>query len=416
MNFSRGLAIICSLISIPYFSSAEWNQWRGPDRTGEIHSDAVWPKSLKSEHLNESWKADLEEGYASPVSDGEFVFTVATKDKAYEVVKAFDLKSGALVWEKTWEGSIKVPFFAAKNGSWVRSTPVVKEGALYVGGMRDVLVKMDAKTGDEIWRVDFTEREGTEVPSFGQVCSPLVDGGFVYVQAGLAVTKLNASTGESIWRSMIDERAMFGSAFSSPILATIAGKRQLLVQARLALAGLDPETGKELWTIPVKAFRGMNILTPTVVGEDQIFTASYGGGAFLFKVSSGADEKFSVAQEWNNEAAEGYMGSPSIVGDHVYLHGRDKKFHCLEISSGKVLWSSEEEFGEYWSMISKGSEIIALDQRGELILFEADPGAFKITDRRRVSDKAESTWSHVGLQGDKILVRSLKKISVWEWK
>jgi glucose dehydrogenase len=235
------------------------------------------------------------------------------------------------------------------------------------------------------------------------------------LQAGLAVTKLNAETGETIWRSMEDERAMFGSAFSSPMLAEVAGTRQLLVQARMSLAGLDPETGKELWSTPVKAFRGMNILTPTVVGGNQIFTASYGGGSFLFTIEKGGEGKFSVKQTWNSEKLEGYMGSPVVVGDHVYLHGRDKKLHCIELATGKAAWSTEEVFGEYWSMMNKGDRILALDQKGELFLFRADPDEFQLVDRKVVST-GDPTWAHVGLDGNRVLIRSLKGLKVMQWR
>ncbi|MEM7602736.1 MAG: PQQ-binding-like beta-propeller repeat protein, partial [Verrucomicrobiota bacterium] len=226
-------AVVTSL-SLP--ALADWNQWRGPDRTGEVSDDFVWPVKLSGDHLTLLWEAQLAEGYSSPITEDDKVFTVATRNKEREVVRAFNLVTGDQAWEHEWEGAMKVPFFAAKNGSWVRSTPIVSERAIYVGGMRDVLVKMNTQTGEEIWRIDFTEREETEVPSFGQVCSPLLDGNDLYVQAGLAVAKLDAETGETIWTSLEDKRAMFGSAFSSPVIATLAGKRQLVVQARLALA------------------------------------------------------------------------------------------------------------------------------------------------------------------------------------
>tara|TARA_R110002096_G_scaffold83431_5_gene193448 strand:- start:3105 stop:4358 length:1254 start_codon:yes stop_codon:yes gene_type:complete len=395
--------------------AGDWNQWRGSERTGEVISEGAWPTSLSDDHLSKLWNAPLAEGYSSPVSANNQVFTVATQDEANEVVKAFNIDSGDQLWKDDWEGALKVPFFAAKNGSWIRSTPTIDRGAIYVGGMRDVLVKFDTETGKELWRIDFTEREGTEVPSFGHVCSPLYDNGDLYAQAGLAVAKLNAETGETIWRSMVDERAMFGSAFSSPVIATLAGKRQLVVQARLSLAGLDLETGEELWNTPVKAFRGMNILTPTIIGENQIFTASYGGGAFLFDIIQNNDGKFSVEQKWNNEKAEGYMGSPVVIGDHLYLHGRDKKLHCLELATGNATWSTDEEFGEYWSMIFQGNRILALDQTGELILFDASPDSFQLLDRRKISPD-DPTWAHLGLDGDRLLIRSLKGISVYEWK
>ncbi|MEM7600734.1 MAG: PQQ-binding-like beta-propeller repeat protein, partial [Verrucomicrobiota bacterium] len=144
-------------------------------------------------------------------------------------------------------------------------------------------------------------------------------------------------------------------------------------------------------------------------------TASYGGGAFLFSITTDDSGKFSVKQLWNNEKVEGYMGSPVVCKGHVYLHGRDKKFHCLSLEDGSVAWSTNEEFGDYWSMIYQGDRVLALDQKGELILFEASPEEFKVLDRREISKK-DPTWAHVGIDGDLVLVRSLKGIQVYRWQ
>ncbi len=392
----------------------EWNQWRGPYRTGASGSTSPWPDKLGESQLTKVWEAALDEGYASPVVAGGKLVTVATKGKESEVVRTFDLRTGEALWEVSWPGAMKVPFFAAKNGSWVRSTPAISEGAVFVGGIRDVLVKLDAATGKELWRVDFVEREGTDLPAFGFASSPLPDGGAVYVQAGCAVAKLDAATGKTLWRAMEDRRAMFGSAFSSPIVATLKGRRQVVAQTRFALGGLDPETGRELWSVPVESFRGMNILTPNVIGDDRVFTATYGGGAYLFQIDQATGGAFTVTQKWRHEQPEGYMSSPILFGDHVYLLGRDQRLHCLELATGKAAWSTGETFGEYWSMIQQGDRVLALDEKGELILFQAAPEGFKLLDRRRISE--EPTWAHLGLEGDLLMVRSLQGIAVYQWR
>ena len=71
----------------------------------------------------------------------------------------------------------------------------------------------------------------------------------------------------------------------------------------------------------------MNILPPTPVG-DKVFTATYGGGSFLFDI--GKKKKFLAAtQLWNDSKREGYMSSPVVIDEKIYLHGRDKRFHCI---------------------------------------------------------------------------------------
>lgn len=393
--------------------STEWNQWRGPTRDGGAEGLPSFPKSFNEGQFKDAWKADLAEGYSSPIVSGNRVFTLETSDESNEIARAFDLSTGEQLWERKWSGAMKVPFFAASNGSWVRCTPGTDGKSVYFGGMRDVLVKLDAETGEEIWRVDFLEREGTPLPSFGLISSPLIAGDYLYVQAGSAIAKLDARTGENVWRVLEDERAMFANAFSSPVLAEIDGQKQLVVQNRMNMVGLDIEDGRTLWDVPVKAFRGMNILTPTISGN-LIFTASYGGGSMCFKLSRVEAGKFQVSTVWKDEKLEGYMSSPVLVGEHLYLLGRDQKLHCVRLADGTREWTSQEKFGKYWSMIRNGERVMALDQTGELLLFDATPDAFRLLDRRKVSE--QETWAHLGLTSDRVLIRSLRGLKVMQWQ
>ena len=293
---------IALILGMSFLSAADWTQWRGPTRDGKTSKTAApWPKSLSNGNLKLIWSVDLAEGYSSPIVAGSKVFTVETKNKKSEIVRAFDRKTGKQIWDNDWAGSMRVPFYAAKNGSWVRSTPATDGKTLFVGGMRDVLVAIDVDTGKEKWRRDYPSEEKTPLPSFGFVSSPLLDDDHIYVQVGTAMRKIKKSDGKTVWQSLADERAMFGSAFSSPFRATIQGVDQILVQTRSTLGGILPSNGKSVWSTPVKAFRGMNILPPTPVG-DKVFTATYGGGSFLFDI--GKKNKFLAAtQLWNDSKA-----------------------------------------------------------------------------------------------------------------
>ena len=256
-------------------SKNRWSQWRGPSRTGIIEAEA-WPNTLNESSLQVAWRVELGPSYSGPIVTDKHVFVTETVDEKFEVVRALKRDTGEEVWKVQWEGSMKVPFFANANGSWIRSTPCYDDGKLYVGGIRDVLVCLDAATGNEIWRVDFVKEHGGKVPDFGFVCSPMIDGDDLYIQAGGGLAKLNKNTGKLIWMGLKDGGGMMGSAFSSPIKTEINGMDQLVVQTRQNLCGVDPSDGSVLWSQEVPAFRGMNIVTPTVSGN-KVFTSSYGG-------------------------------------------------------------------------------------------------------------------------------------------
>ena len=384
----------------------EWNQWRGPNRDGKV--EANWPSKLDDEHLKEIWSVDMGPSYSGPIVVGDQVFVTETKDKKYEVVTALNRNTGKVLWQQEWEGSMKVPFFAAANGSWIRATPAYDDGHLYVAGIRDVLVCLNAKNGDIVWKIDFPKETGSAVPTFGFVCSPLIDGNNLYIQAGGALCKIDKKTGKLIWRSLDDGGGMNGSAFSSPYMTTIGGQRQLLVQTRTNLVGVDPETGAELWVQPVKSFRGMNILTPTVF-EDGVFVSTYGGTTQMLGVS-GTSNAYNITPRWNLPA-QGYMTSPVIVDGHAYIHLRNQRFACFDLKNGKETWRSKP-FGKYSSLVSNGKQILALDQRGDLMLINANPEEFEVVDTRKV---AEDSWAHLAVRGDEVFVRDLNKLTAYRW-
>lgn len=389
---------------------ATWLQWRGPTRDGMVRDDG-WPMTLQGDALTLRWRVELGDGYSSPLVETDRVFTFETRDKKEEVVRALDRETGKELWTTAWGAGMNVPFFASSNGSWVRSTPACDGKSLYVGGMRDLLVCLKASDGKEKWRVDFMQRYETPLPSFGFVSSPLVADEGVYVQAGASFVKLDKETGKTLWRTLEDGGGMYGSAFSSPMLATLCRQPQVLVQTRALLAGVDPKTGQVLWKQPVEAFRGMNILNPTVFG-DTVFTSSYGGGTVLLGLDR-REDTFSVRTVWKTES-QGYMSTPVVIDGKAYLHRRDRKFSCVDLATGRELWITKERFGQYWSLVSNGKLILALDQKGELLLIRASPDQFGLLDRRKIS--TAHAWAHLVVCGEEVFVREQKAIAAYRWR
>jgi outer membrane protein assembly factor BamB len=389
---------------------SSWPQWRGPSRDGKVTASPNWPDRLSGDALVQTWRVPLDPGYSGPIVSDTLVFSTETKDKTREVVRALDRTTGEQRWEASWDGALSVPFFAKANGDWIRSTPAYDGESLFVAGMRDVLVCLNAGTGETRWQVDFVKELAAPVPVFGFVCSPLVDGGFVYVQAGASLCKLDKRTGKILWRSLKDDGGMYGSAFSSPFLADIAGRRQLLVQTRERLAGVDPETGAELWSQPIPAFRGMNILTPTVSGA-SVFTSSYGGKSFLYQLKNEGGT-VSVAEAWTNKAT-GYMSSPVVIDGHVYLHLQNQRFTCIDLATGKTKWTTQP-YGKYWSLVANGDRLLALDERGDLLLIRANSEKFELLDSRKISESP--TWAHLAICGDELFIRELNAMTAYRWK
>jgi len=412
--FLNRVLLLISLLVLVISSSASmaqesWTQWRGSQRTG-IVENSHWPSSLDKTNLAPLWASNFGPSYSGPLIVDGLVYTTETENKKWEIVTAIDLNTGVKRWEKKWDGAMAVPFYAKANGDWIRATPAIHKGRLYVAGMRDLLVCLDAKTGEDLWNKDFVKEFKTPLPSFGYVSSPLPDGDFIYVQAGGGLVKLNAETGEILWRSLGDKGGTYGAAFSSPIIETLHGERQLIVQTRQFLAGLDMDSGSVLWKQEVPAFRGMNIITPCRY-KSGFFVSTYGGGTYYFEIQK-TDTGYQSTEKWKT-TVQGYMSTPIIIGQYAYVHLRNQRVTCIDIETGKTQWTSTP-FGKYWSMVSDGDRILALDETGVLYLVNANPEKFEVLSSHKLG--TSNTWAHIGIANNHILIRDLSQLICLKWK
>jgi len=404
-----GLAFVGSSAAAPAGMAELWPQWRGSERDGSAPG-APWPGDLAG--LEQVWRVEaLGPSYSGPIVGADRVFVTETVEGEMEGVRALDRETGRELWRARWPGKGEVPPFARANGDWIRSTPAYDGASLFVGGMQEILVSLNATTGAEQWRIDFPKKYGTPVPPFGFVSSPLVGGDALFVQAADSLIRLDKKTGEVVWRSAVIDSGMTSSgAFSSPVLATLGGKRQVVIQDRAALHGVDPESGAILWTQVLPSFRGALILTPTVVG-DSIFTSAYQNGSRMFRVRATA-EGFAVEPLWEYKAS-GYMSSPVVYQGHAYIHLANNRVTCIDLKTGEGTWTSES-FGKYWSLARRGDRILALDASGELILLAADPKTMQVLDRKEVP--GDDTWAHLAVSGDQVFVRDLGGVTAYRWK
>ena len=154
----------------------------------------------------------------------------------------------------------------------------------------------------------------------------------------------------------------------------------------------------------------MNILTP-VVHADTLFTSTYGGKTLGFKVTRSAG-RFVVAEAWKNKS-QGYMSTPVVIDGVAYEHLKSQRIMAIEVETGRELWTSDQSFGKYWSLIAQGRRVLALDQRGMLYRFDADRQRFDLLDERKVSDS--ETWAHLAAAGDQLFIRGLDSLTAWRW-
>jgi outer membrane protein assembly factor BamB len=131
----------------------------------------------------------------------------------------------------------------------------------------------------------------------------------------------------------------------------------------------------------------------------------------LFTIRASTSE-VTHSETWTNKA-RGYMSSPVVIDGHLYLHLQNQRFTCINLKTGETCWTTTP-YGKYWSLVVKGDRILALDERGDLLLIRANPEKFELLDTRKVSN--EPTWAHLAVCGSEIFIRELNAITKFEWK
>jgi hypothetical protein len=107
------------------------------------------------------------------------------------------------------------------------------------------------------------------------------------------------------------------------------------------------------------------------------------------------------------------MSSPVVIAGHAYLHLSNQRFTCIDLKTGARTWTSKS-FGKYCSLVAQGDRILALDERGILLLIKANPKAFELLDEMKISDA--DTWAHLAVSGDELYIRELNALAVYRWQ
>jgi outer membrane protein assembly factor BamB len=202
---------------------------------------------------------------------------------------------------------------------------VVANGVLYVGSSWDDQRSLSAYDATSPAAFDCRELWTTRLDGAGQIGTPLVAGGRVFVTrsgasdtgALFALSRL----GQVVWKLPV---ASPGALFSD-------NGRLYLGTGGVApsLHAVDPATGRELWRVPTSDTRIV------AVASGRLFTASSGsdGQAAAYDAASGA-------RLWS--AHTGFaLGSGAVANGRFYLTGA-AAVAALDVRTGRQLWQAAD--------------------------------------------------------------------------
>ncbi len=409
-----GLAVLVTgILAFTFSASADWPNYRGPTYDGRSKETvATWvssgPKTL--------WKVPMNAGFSSMSVAKNRAFTLVKRDfegASKETCLALDADTGKELWATPlgvakYDGGGDSGENTNNGGDGPRSTPTVDGGFVYALDNRLNLICLDAKTGSIQWAKDLVKEYGGQTIYWQNAASPVIDGNLIFVCAGGAdqsLLALNKKDGTLVWKTESDK-----PTHASPTPATIHGVRQIIFYTQPGLVSADVKTGKILWRYPYK-YSTSSAASPIVGGDIVYCSAGYGVGAGAAKIAKTGDI-WTASEMWRStgNSLANHWSTPVLKDGHLYGMFQFKEYgsgamKCVELSTGKVVWS-QPNFGP-GNVTLAGDKIIALSDRGEVVLVSATTEGYK--EMARTQAISGKCWSTPSLSLGRLYVRSTKE-------
>ena len=377
--------------------AGDWPQHLGPARNG-FYPDGDF--SWNGGGLQTAWTYKVGAGFAGPVVAGGRLF-VFHRVGGSEVLEALEAKSGKPVWKAIYETGYRDDFGFDEGP---RAAPCVADGRVFTYGAEGTLTAVDAGTGKRVWQRAAMKDFGAPKGYFGAACSPVVFEGKVLVGVGGAngggIVAFDAGTGKTVWQALSDE-----AGYSSPVVAVLNGAARAVFFTRTGLAVLEPGSGKVVGQMRwrSRSAASVNAATPIVSGNLVFLTASYGTGAVLVDMSSGAPKEV-----WSgDDSMSCHYATPVLKDGFLYgYHGRQEMgavLRCVELKTGKMKWE-KEGFGAGSILLVK-NRILMVRDTGQIVLAEATPAGFKGVAVHKAFDKGVRAYPAVA--GGVLYVRNV---------
>lgn len=368
---NRVVNVFTSLLLVNLCAANDWPRWRGPNLNG-ISNEKGWTTAWPKDGPKQLWKAEVGIGFSSvTVADGR-VFTLGNQNET-DTVFCFNEKTGKELWKHSYACPLDPKYYEGGPGS----SPTVDGTRVYTLSKRGHLFCFEAASGKVIWQKNLIEELGVQKPEWGFAGSPLVEGDLLVLNAGEAGTALNKSSGKVVWSSGKDM-----AGYATPIPYNRGGEHLTAIFSSKALVGVAVKDGKEHWRFPWVERWKINAADPILL-RDQVFISTFDKGCALLRLRGG--ETPTVV--WENKNMGNHFNGCVLLDDHIYgVNGNtdtpEKDFRCLSIADGSVKWSYKG-LG-LGSLMIADKKLVIMSDRGELVIAEANPQAYKEIARAQV--------------------------------
>lgn len=422
------LALLLALRSASTDPIQDWPQYGGPGRNScapALDTKFAWgekgPEVL--------WRTATGPGFGGAAVHGDEVFLFDCVLNESDVLRVFDLASGAEKWSASYESKGRLQF----PGS--RTVPSVTADAVFTSGGFGHVTCFDRKTHEIRWSEHLEETYGGKDPGFGWSSAPLIVGDLVVFSPlgdEVGLVAFDQASGEERWTTK-----GVGYSHSSPVLMTLLGEPQILILATqdqatgfdqaapLTITSIDPKSGAEKWRQAITNTR-LPIPAALQIDEQRFFvTGGYRGGSTLVRIAK-KDGAYTLEELFHVERGS-QVQFPLHHGEFLYLLANENWNHsppkrraeggllCLGLD-GKERWRTGDApfFGRGNALLVGDHLLIQDGFDGTLRVVKANPERYEqVAEAKLFPDTGESDgemWAPMALSGNRLLLRSQEEL------
>ncbi len=380
------------LPSISYPSEEEikknWNRFRGPGGLG-ISTYTNIPTSWDGKTgKNILWKTKIPlPGNNSPIVWGKRIFLTGATETKREVY-CFDADTGKLLWQNAVEnvpGSSPLPPKVTDDTGYAAPTAVTDGNMVYAIFANGDIACFDFE-GNRVWAKSL----GNPNNIYGHASSLDIYKNLLivlYDQGGAEdnlskLIAINTLSGEYVWETV----RPVPNSWATPIIINTGTREEIITSGNPWVISYDPSTGKELWR--AKCLSG-DVAPSPVYGDGLVFaTNAYARLAAVRPGGQGDVTQSNIA--WTARDGLPDICSPLFAGGMVFLLQTYGLLTCYNAKDGKLIWDNDlaETFLASPSLV--GDNIYLITEDGVTIIIKLDK-EFKEITRCELSEKVSAS-------------------------
>ncbi|NPT45344.1 outer membrane protein assembly factor BamB [Paraburkholderia sp. 1N] len=296
--------------------------------------------------------------YAVPVACAMTVLTMAAcssaKDERRVPTPLTEFKP-VLDVQQAWKASV------GKAGRYLFS-PVAVGNAVYAAGANGSVAKIDAQTGQDIWRVKLHDDLSAGVGSDGTLTAVGGLKGDVYVLG---------ADGKQLWTAKAP-----GEIISPPLV----GNGLVVVRTVDGqIVAFNAQTGEQKWNYRNRAVPlNLRVSSGMTFAGDAAVLAGFPGGAFAAINLQTGDNYWQTPVSYPKGVTEverinDVTGPPTLLGSETCAVTFQGQIGCFDANSGRALW--EKAFSSTSGLAQDDRAVVAADDWSVVSAFDVSSGA-----------------------------------------